>query len=132
MSRLLLELDWAEIAKSRVQATAIVPNLNIFKNRCSRNCMSSKLAEKTEKQRREIENIKSRENAEIVKVAEEERLKAEGKKLETEEKLGVQFENKNRQIIVAQKNKERTEAVEKERVEKDRALEHYENDRRFY
>ena len=85
--------------------------------------LDRQLAEKTEKQRREIENIKSRENAEIVKVAEEERLKAEGKKLETEEKLGVQFENKNRQIIVAQKNKERTEAVEKERVEKDRALE---------
>ena len=91
--------------------------------------LDRQLAEKTEKQRREIENIKSRENAEIVKVAEEERLKAEGKKLETEEKLGVQFENKNRQIIVAQKNKERTEAVEKERVEKDRALEQNERER---
>jgi uncharacterized membrane protein YqiK len=91
--------------------------------------LDRQLAEKTEKQNREIQNIKSRENAEIVKVAEEERLKAEGKKLEIEEKLGIQFENKNREIIVARKNKERTEAVETERVEKDRALEQTERER---
>lgn len=91
--------------------------------------LDRQLAEKTEKQHREIENIKSRENAEIVKVSEEERLKAEGKRLETEEKLGIQLENKNREIIVARKNKERTEAVETERVEKDRALEQTERER---
>lgn len=91
--------------------------------------LDRQLAEKTEKQNREIQNIKSRENAEIIKVAEEEKLKAEGKRIETAEKLGIQEENKNREIIVARKNKERTEAVETERVEKDRALEQTERER---
>ena len=43
MSRLLLELDRAEIAESGVQATTIVPNLNVFKYCGSRQSMSSKL-----------------------------------------------------------------------------------------
>lgn len=91
--------------------------------------LDRQLAEKEEKQHREIENIKSREGAEILKVAEEERLKAESKRIETDEKLAVQEENKDRQIIVARKNKERTDAVETERVEKDRALEQTERER---
>lgn len=91
--------------------------------------LDRQLAEKEEKQLREIANIKSREGAEILKVAEEERLKSESKRIETEEKLQVQEENKERQIIVARKNKERTDAVETERVEKDRALEQTERER---
>ena len=81
------------------------------------------LAEKEERQKREIANIKSREGAEIVKVSEEERLKAQKVKIATDEELEIAEENKMRQVIVAMKNKERTEAVENERVEKDRLLE---------
>ena len=78
---------------------------------------------KEEKQKREIDNVKSREQAEILKVREEERLKSETVRIKTDESLAVQEENKLRQIIIAAKNKQRTDAVETERVEKDRALE---------
>lgn len=85
--------------------------------------LERQMAEKEEKQRREIDNIRARENAEIVKVREEERLKAETVRIRTDESLAIQEENKLRQIIIAEKNKQRTDAVETERVEKDRALE---------
>lgn len=85
--------------------------------------LDRQLAEKEEKQRREIDNIKAREDAEITKVREEERLKSETVRISTEEQLAIQEENKLRQIIIAEKNKLRTDAVETERVEKDRALE---------
>lgn len=85
--------------------------------------LERQLAEKEEKQRREIDNIHAREQAEILKVREEERLKSETVRIKTDETLAVQEENKLRQIIIAEKNKQRTNAVETERVEKDRALE---------
>jgi flotillin len=85
--------------------------------------LERQMAEKEEKQRREIDNVHSREQAEILKVREEERLKSETVRIKTEESLAVQEENKLRQIIIAAKNKQRTEAVETERVEKDRLLE---------
>ncbi|MBL0744685.1 flotillin family protein [Chryseolinea lacunae] len=85
--------------------------------------LDRQMSEKEEKQRREIDNIRSREQAEILKVREEERLKSETVRIKTEESLAVQEENKLRQIIIAEKNKQRTNAVETERVEKDRALE---------
>ncbi|SHF84721.1 hypothetical protein [Dysgonomonas macrotermitis] len=91
--------------------------------------LERQLAEKEEKQRREIDNVKSREGAEIQKVREEERLKAETVRISTDEQLAVQEENKLRQIIIAEKNKQRTEAIEAERVEKDRALEQTERER---
>jgi flotillin len=85
--------------------------------------LERQMAEKEEKQRREIDNIQAREQAEILKVREEERLKSETVRIKTAETLAVQEENKLRQIIIAEKNKQRTDAVETERVEKDRALE---------
>ncbi|MGJ1195045.1 flotillin family protein [Sphingobacterium spiritivorum] len=85
--------------------------------------LDRQLAEKEERQKREIDNIRAREEAEIAKVREEERLKSETVRISTEESLAVQEENKLRQIIIAEKNKLRTDAVETERVEKDRALE---------
>lgn len=91
--------------------------------------LDKQLAEKEEQQKREIANIKAREGAEILKVAEEERLKSETARIATEEKVQVAEENKQRQVIVAEKNKQRTEAVETERVEKDRALEATERER---
>lgn len=91
--------------------------------------LERQLAEKEEKQRREIDNVHAREEAEIQKVREEERLKSESVRINTEESLAIQEENKLRQIIIAEKNKQRTEAVEAERVEKDRALEQTERER---
>ncbi|MBL7471180.1 SPFH domain-containing protein [Robertkochia sediminum] len=91
--------------------------------------LDKQLAEKEEQQKREISNIKAREEAEIKKVAEEERLKSESARISTEEKVKVSEENMQRQIIVAAKNKERTQAVETERVEKDRMLEATERER---
>ncbi|MFD2552783.1 flotillin family protein [Sphingobacterium tabacisoli] len=91
--------------------------------------LERQLSEKEEKQRREIDNIRAREEAEIAKVREEERLKSETVRISTEEQLAIQEENKLRQIIIAEKNKLRTDAVETERVEKDRALEATERER---
>lgn len=91
--------------------------------------LDRQLAEKEERQKREIDNIKAREEAEITKVREEERLKSQTVRIATEEQLAVQEENKLRQIIIAEKNKIRTDAIETERVEKDRALEQTERER---
>ena len=91
--------------------------------------LERQLSEKEERQRREIDNIKAREEAEILKVREEERLKAQTVRIQTEEQLAIQEENKLRQIIIAEKNKQRTDAVETERVEKDRQLEQTERER---
>lgn len=91
--------------------------------------LDKQLAEKEEQQKREIANIKAREEAERLKVQEEERLKAETARIVTEEKVKVAEENMERQIIVASKNKQRTDAVETERVEKDRMLEATERER---
>ena len=85
--------------------------------------LEKQLAEKEEQQKREIANIQARESSNMVQVAEEERLKAETKRIATEEKIKVAEENMERQVIVAAKSKERTEAIESERVEKDRQLE---------
>ncbi len=91
--------------------------------------LEKQLAEKEESQKREIENIKARENAEILKVAEEERLKHESVRIATEESLQIAEENKQRQVVIAAKNKERADLVETERVQKDRLLEATERER---
>jgi len=75
------------------------------------------------KQMREIETMRAREEAEVAKVREEERLKAETARIRTDELLGVQEENRAREIAVAEKNRERVIAIETERIEKDRMLE---------
>ncbi|MET9970679.1 SPFH domain-containing protein [Streptomyces sp. NPDC006356] len=75
------------------------------------------------KQKREIATVRAREEAETARVVEEERLRAQGAFLATEEKLGVQRENQAREVAVAAKNRERVIAVENERIEKDRLLE---------
>jgi uncharacterized membrane protein YqiK len=79
--------------------------------------------EAVEKQRREIAEITSREQAAAAKVREEQRLESERARIMTEEEIGIAEENKSRQILVAQRNKEKTDAVEQERVSRDRDLE---------
>ncbi|MFB9836233.1 SPFH domain-containing protein [Actinoallomurus acaciae] len=80
-------------------------------------------AEAEVKKKREIETVRAREEAEIAKVQAEERLTSQSAHLRTDEQLGVQQENRNREIAVAEKNRERVIAVETERIEKDRMLE---------
>src|SRR6201991_3654860 len=75
-------------------------------------------AEAEIKQRREIETMRSREEAEIALAQAEEHLRAESAVLRTEQQLGVQEENKAREIAVAEKNRERVIAIETERIEK--------------
>lgn len=91
--------------------------------------LEKQLKEKEESQRREIETIIAREQATIDKVSSEERLKSEEVRIRTDEQLEIQLENKLRQVIIAAKNKERAEAVETERVQKDKEIEATERER---
>lgn len=79
-----------------------------------------------EKQKREIAEIQSREQASADKVREQQRLESERVRIQTAEEIGIAEENKERQILVAQRNKERTDGVELERVQRDRQLEEVE------
>ncbi len=85
--------------------------------------LDRQLAEAEEKQSREVAVVTARERAEAMKIEQEERLKAERARISTEEEVAIAEENKLRQVVVACKNKERTDQVETERVEKDRMLE---------
>ena len=91
--------------------------------------LEKQLAETEEKQKREIANIKSREEAEIAKVDQEQKLISENARIATEEEIQVAEENKERQVIVARKNKERTEAIENEAVLKDQQIEENEREK---
>ncbi|MEV0280389.1 SPFH domain-containing protein [Streptomyces sp. NPDC050610] len=75
------------------------------------------------KQTREIETVRAKEEAETARVQAEERLRSHSAHIKTEEALGIQGENRDREVAVAQKNRERVIAIENERIEKDRLLE---------
>jgi len=79
--------------------------------------------EAEQKQKREIAEVTARQEAEARMVQEQERLKAESVRIRTDEELMVADQNKERQVIVATRNKERTDGVERERVVRDRDLE---------
>lgn len=78
---------------------------------------------------REIETVKARESAEILRVQAEENLKSETARLATEQQVSVQQENLQREVAVATLNRDRVVAVERERIEKDRLLEVIARDR---
>ncbi|MGI5246708.1 flotillin family protein [Dactylosporangium sp. CA-139066] len=80
-------------------------------------------AEAEIKQQREVAILQAREDAETARVRAEERLKSQTAEIRTDEQIGVQHENKRREIAVAEKNRERVIAIESERIEKDRMLE---------
>ncbi|MEZ6096763.1 MAG: flotillin family protein [Pirellulaceae bacterium] len=86
-------------------------------------------AEAEEKQRREIAEIQARQRAEAEVVTNQERQRSELARISADEEISIAEENRLRSIIVAQKSKERTDAVETERVEKDRGLEITERER---
>ncbi|MCF6523761.1 SPFH domain-containing protein [Streptomyces sp. JJ36] len=81
------------------------------------------------KQQREIDTVRAREEAETARVQAEERLRAQTAHLRTDEALGIQNENREREIAVAQLNRQRVVAIENERIEKDRLLEVIARDR---
>ncbi len=91
--------------------------------------LNKQLAEAEEKQKREISAIKSREEAEAKKIQQEELLKSETARIATEEEVSIGEENKNRQIIIANMAKERAQAVELQRVDKDMLLERTEKEK---
>lgn len=86
-------------------------------------------AEAEEKQAREIAEIKSRQRAEAEIVSHQEHQRSETARISAEEEIMISEENKLRSVIVAEKNKQRTDKVETERVEKDRMLEVTERER---
>ena len=86
-------------------------------------------AEAEAKKEKEVRNAIAREQAEANKTEEEERYKAEKARLQTEEELGVLEQTKIRQILVAERAKERADAVETERVLRERDLESTERER---
>jgi len=80
-------------------------------------------AEAEARQKREIETIQARETAETTRVREEQRMIAEGARLEADEKLQIREQNVQREVEVAEQNRQRAVAIEVERVERARQLE---------
>ena len=75
------------------------------------------------RQKREVETTIAREEAATSVVQAEEHLRAQTAHLSTNQKVGIEEENVQREIDVAAKNRERIIAVEQERVEKARQIE---------
>ncbi|MCU9587756.1 hypothetical protein ACS7D5_11065 [Proteus mirabilis] len=75
------------------------------------------------RQQREIDNIRARESSETLRVQEEERLKAEQARIQTQQEIEIREENRMREVEVAQQNRTRAVAIEQERVNRTRELE---------
>ncbi|MBI6528119.1 flotillin family protein [Proteus vulgaris] len=75
------------------------------------------------RQKREIDNIRSRETSETLRVQEEERLKAEQARIQTQQEIEIREENRMREVEVAQQNRTRAVTIEQERVNRARELE---------
>ncbi|MER1631145.1 hypothetical protein KC986_06030 [Proteus mirabilis] len=75
------------------------------------------------RQQREIDNIRARESSETLRVQEEERLKAEQARIQTQQEIEIREENRMREVEVAQQNRTRAIAIEQERVNRARELE---------
>ena len=75
------------------------------------------------RQKREIDTLLAREEAETSKVQEEERLKGEGARIQTQQELDIRAENHLREVEVAQQNRQRAVAIEIEKVTRAKDLE---------
>ena len=75
------------------------------------------------KQKREIQTIIAREEAETKKVQEEERKKSAQATILTDQELAVQTENQKREMEVAEQNRIRAVVIEQEKVTRARDLE---------
>nr|WP_298113168.1 flotillin family protein [uncultured Pseudomonas sp.] len=80
-------------------------------------------ADAVARQKREIETIRAREQAETLKVQEEERLKAEQARINTQQELDIRAENHQREVEVAQQNRQRAVVIEVEKVTRAKDLE---------
>ncbi|OHD14906.1 MAG: hypothetical protein A2086_02370 [Spirochaetes bacterium GWD1_27_9] len=80
-------------------------------------------AEAEAKQLAEIEIIKAKEESEKQIVIQQERLKSESAKINSDEQLSISEQNKDREIEIAMKNKERAIIIETEKIEKEKQLE---------
>ena len=74
------------------------------------------------RQEREVANVRAREAAEQAKVAAEEHKRSQEARIAVEQDLGIQQHNANREVEVAEKNRQGVIQVEAERIEKERAL----------
>ncbi len=75
------------------------------------------------RQQREIGTVRAREGAEQAKVEAEEKKRSEEARITMEQELGIQRQNAQREIEIAQKNREGAVMVENERINKERELE---------
>ena len=80
-------------------------------------------ADAVARQKREIETIRAREQAETLKVQEEERLKSEQARINTQQELDIRAENHQREVEVAQQNRQRAVVIEVEKVTRAKDLE---------
>jgi len=81
------------------------------------------------KQAREVASVIAREEAETLKIQEEERLKAETASIEVVRDLAIQTENQQREIEIANENRQRAVAIETEKVERTKRMERVHSDR---
>lgn len=79
--------------------------------------------------RREIETMTARENAEIEKVKAEEHLRFETARISAEQELSINNVRKDQEVQLAELNTQRLMAVEKEKMEMDRALQQVQRER---
>ena len=81
------------------------------------------------KQAREVATVIAREEAETLKIQEEERLKSETASIEVVRDLAIQTENQQREIEIANENRQRAVAIETEKVERTKRMERVHSDR---
>lgn len=81
------------------------------------------------KQAREVASVIAREEAETMKIQEEERLKAETASIEVVRDLAIQTENQQREIEISNENRQRAVAIEMEKVERTKRMERVHSDR---
>ena len=81
------------------------------------------------KQAREVATVNAREEAETLKIQEEERLKAETASIEVVRDLAIQTENQQREIELSNENRQRAVAIETEKVERTKRMERVHSDR---
>jgi len=75
------------------------------------------------KQAREVATVRAREDAETIRVQEEERKKAESTTINVDQDLAVQRENQQREVEVAEQNRQRAVVIEVEKVTRAKDLE---------
>jgi len=81
------------------------------------------------KQAREVASVIAREEAETIKIQEEERLKSETASIEVVRDLAIQTENQQREIEISNENRQRAVAIETEKVERTKRMERVHSDR---